>query len=182
MSEQEDVRVWAEHQAERYRSLCGGLADAPRRWAEEKAVLEATGLAFVYAYHHSEMWELPTSSIPHRVVKKTATRVYVQADTFQAVDGRGVTWQEREATYGVGRTFVLGRADLERDGQAVTRRRRSRETYYARPYEETPRGAEQLERLARRFQEMSTPEHWVEHRRRVDAYLATGGVLHRVRG
>ena len=169
------MQAWAERQAERYQWLVESTAGAPEQWAAHKAELEATGQSFVWTYHKGEMWEFPTSSIPHRVIKKTATRVYVDRESFVPAR-QGVTWQERAARYPV-RTFVLDRATLEREGEAYRPGRSWRELFYTVPFEETPAWREELASLRHSFQAMLTPESWLAHRRHVDEYLATGGVI-----
>jgi hypothetical protein len=68
-----------------------------------------------------------TRSVPHRVVRKTATRIYVNHERYRAE-----SWREEARAYGV-RTFVLDRAALERDGEVWCGARC--ETFYTRPYE-----------------------------------------------
>jgi hypothetical protein len=160
MGETEGVGAWAARQAARQQHLLAWLRAAPQRWAARKAALEATGAEFVYS--ESAGGESPTSSTAHRVVRKTATRLYVEYRGFSA---------ERDLVGGLPEgTHVLDRAALERDGRASPRRRAG--AYSSRPYEDTPRWSEEVDARIRRCRERLHPEAWIEDRRRVDAYLA----------
>jgi hypothetical protein len=170
MRDTEDVQAWAAEQAEDYRRL------EPETWAQrqraeweaQKAEWAASGAELVYT-HHEGMWGI-VGSIPHRMVKKTAARLYVSREIFTPVYPKtGRTWQEHERQYGV-RTFILDRVALERDGK-VTCRAAHYQTYYLRPFEDKAEWAEDVERTAQMLQRRTDPEGWVEHRRRVDEYM-----------
>jgi hypothetical protein len=89
----------------------------------------ATEVELVYSDHCSD-YDGAVSSVPHRVVKKTASRVYVDRELY-----RPDRWQDEVRKYGV-RTFVLDRVALERDGQAWGSRFHTRELYFTRSHEE----------------------------------------------
>ncbi len=72
--------------------------------------------------YHDGIW----ASEPHRIVKKTLKRVYVERDTW--------SWTEGENQYHDVETLALDREELERQGHTYSRRQRER--FYLLPYEE----------------------------------------------
>jgi hypothetical protein len=173
MGETEDVLVRAEAQAEgyeEYRRMEPEAWEQRRReaWAGQRAAWEASGTELVYTRFEGA-WGL-TQSVPHRVVGKTASRLYVGLEVFAPVSPEtGRTRQEHEREYRV-RTCVLDRVALERDGEVWCGAQCA--TYYARPYEETPAWGDDLQRVARMLQDRTDPERCVERRRRRDEFLS----------
>jgi hypothetical protein len=74
---------------------------------------DAAGVEYVYTDYDSE-YDFETRSTPHRIVKKTAKRVYVEY--------RENSWTENGQTYHDVETLVLDRQELETKGQASNRR------------------------------------------------------------
>jgi hypothetical protein len=157
VGESEDVQAWAERQANRQRLLLEWLRGAPGRWASRKAALAATGLEFVYTYSAGDD-TAPKSSTAHRVVKKTATRLYVERRGFSTERD-----PPRDTTEG---TRILDRAALERAGRVF--HRRDYGAYFALPYEDTSAWRSEVAARVRHCRARLTAESWLEHRRRQD--------------
>jgi hypothetical protein len=159
MGETEDAQVLAEARA-------GGAGGnrrlepetwARRRreaWAGKRAAWEASGAELVYTRFEGA-WGL-TQSAPHRVVGKTATRLYVALAVFAPVSPETGRSRQEHGREGGGRTGVLDRAALERDGEVWCGALCA--TYYARPYEETPAWGDDLRRVAKTLRDRTDPE------------------------
>lgn len=123
-------------------------------WAGKRAAWRASGAELVYTRFEGA-WGL-TQSAPHRVVGKTATRLYVGLEVFTPVSPE-TERPRQEHEHGVGgRTCALDLAALERDGEVWCGAQC--ETYYARPYEETPAWGDDLRRVARTLRDRTEPE------------------------
>jgi hypothetical protein len=95
-----------------------------RRAAKTSTAQETMQPEFVYGDYTSD-FDGRDDSIEYRIVKKTPKWVHVQHQ-YCAWEQNGQVYQELE-------TFLLNRADLERDGCAYNRRRGY---FYTTPYEE----------------------------------------------
>lgn len=83
-------------------------------------------------YVYSDWWsdyDGSRSSSKHRIVKKTAKRIYVEARSEKWEDDQGQPY------YDV-RTIALDRAEFEEHGEAFGGPRGNRQYYHDRPYEE----------------------------------------------
>ena len=98
-----------------------------RRAARTSEATDATTPEFVYRHWTSD-YDGAWKSTPHRILKKTAKRVYVV--------WRHHSWEEDGHVLHDLRTLVLDRNDLETKGEAWNRRRK--EFFYTSPYEEPP--------------------------------------------
>jgi hypothetical protein len=180
MGETEDAQVLVEVRAE---GAAGNRRMEPQTWEQQRreawagkrAAWEASGAELVYTRFEGA-WGL-TQSAPHRVVGKTATRLYVGLEVFTpAAPESGRPRQEHGREEG-GRTCALDRAALERDGGVWCGAQC--ETYYTRPYEETPSWGDDLRRVARTLRDRTDPEGRVEHRRRTDEVRPKPSVIRR---
>lgn len=95
-----------------------------RRAAEASKTTEASTPEFVYSDWMSD-YDFSNTSTPHRVVKKTAKRVYVE--------DRSRSWEEQGQVFHNVTTIVLDREELETKGEVWSRRHR--ELFYTTPYE-----------------------------------------------
>jgi len=91
-----------------------------------KAAKDAAGVEYVYTDWESD-YDSSCGSSPHRIVKKTARRVYVE--------DRNSSWTENGDVFADVETFVLDRKKLESTGEASNPRFRY-ETFYTTTYEE----------------------------------------------
>lgn len=96
-----------------------------RRAARPSAAQDATKPEYVYSDWTSD-YDCSEGSTPHRIVKKTAKRVYVERSHR--------SWKEGDQVFYDVPTFVLDRQELEATGEAWSRRRRG--FFYTTPYEE----------------------------------------------
>jgi len=98
-----------------------------RRATRTSEATETTTTEFVYRHWTSD-YDGSWHSTPHRIMKKTAKRVYVK--------WRHRSWEEDGQVYHDVKTIVLDRNDLETKGEAWNRR--LKEFFYTSPYEEPP--------------------------------------------
>ncbi len=95
-----------------------------RRAVRTTAAKETAGVEYVYTDWESD-YSSACGSHPHRIVKKTAKRVYVE--------DRNSSWTEDGSVFNDVETFVLDRQELETTGEASNRRLWWK-SFYTTPY------------------------------------------------
>jgi hypothetical protein len=96
-----------------------------RRAAGASATQDAVKPEYVYSDWTSD-YDCTGGSTPHRIVKETAKRVYVERSHW--------SWKKGEQVFHDVPTFVLDRRELESTGAAWSRRQRA--YFHTTPYEE----------------------------------------------
>jgi hypothetical protein len=87
-----------------------------KRMQQPARTQESATPEFVYSLHVSD-YDFSRSTVAHRIVKKTKTRIYVERDSRpwreEALAKDPTNWWLHDV-----RTFVLDRVAFERDGEA----------------------------------------------------------------